>query len=154
MRRSTRQLDGMADEGLDAANEAGMSDCENNTPDHERGLQAAVSQPDPCSICLEPITDRAIPAPCNHHTFDYMCLLTWLQNSTCCPMCKREITIVNYDFRGPNDIQFYEVRRMPPLSSRPLLQSYWHGQSARPGHNAMNVVARYEEYDDALERRK
>jgi len=35
--------------------------------------------PETCTICLESITERAVAAPCNHLTFDFLCLLSWLQ---------------------------------------------------------------------------
>jgi hypothetical protein len=44
--------------------------------------------PDHCAICLEPISERAITAPCNHALFDYLCLLTWLlDHDAKCPLC-------------------------------------------------------------------
>lgn len=85
------------------------------------------SDVDECAICFEPVTDRAITSPCNHYTFDFLCLMTWLNDNTTCPLCKAELNYVDYDFRVPDGFQRYEVKRMPPfLSVVPHL----------PGHGA------------------
>lgn len=70
---------------------------------------------DPCVICLEPITERAVAVPCNHLAFDFICLLSWIQEIPKCPLCKVEVTQVQYEFRGPNDFKTYRVpSRQPP----------------------------------------
>jgi len=43
---------------------------------------------DTCVICLQTVTERAITAPCNHYTFDFVCLVSWLQERSTCPLCK------------------------------------------------------------------
>ena len=43
---------------------------------------------DPCVICLEAVSERAVARPCCHHSFDYLCLISWLQERTACPLCK------------------------------------------------------------------
>ncbi|KAF2738303.1 hypothetical protein EJ04DRAFT_417702, partial [Polyplosphaeria fusca] len=65
---------------------------------------------DACVICLEDITERAITAPCNHCTFDFLCLVSWLQERPTCPLCKAEVTAVQYDWRTPEDFKTYFVR--------------------------------------------
>ena len=42
---------------------------------------------DPCVICLEPIAERAVAAPCSHCSFDFLCLVSWLQERSTCPLC-------------------------------------------------------------------
>lgn len=42
---------------------------------------------DPCVICLDSITEPSIAVPCNHSNFDYLCLLSWLEQSPSCPLC-------------------------------------------------------------------
>ena len=42
---------------------------------------------DTCVICLEAISERAIAAPCNHLNFDFLCLVSWLQEQAVCPLC-------------------------------------------------------------------
>ncbi|KAI9722413.1 MAG: hypothetical protein M1828_004780 [Chrysothrix sp. TS-e1954] len=58
-------------------------------------------QPDPCSICLSPITARAIALPCNHWTFDFPCLATWARSRSdpTCPLCKVRLEGIEYEFR-------------------------------------------------------
>lgn len=67
--------------------------------------------PDACVLCLESISERAIAVPCNHCDFDFICLASWLQDNTSCPLCKTELTALEYDWRAPNDFKTYRVRR-------------------------------------------
>ena len=41
---------------------------------------------DPCVICLESVSERAVASPCRH-LFDFLCLATWLQQRATCPLC-------------------------------------------------------------------
>ncbi|KAK5173002.1 uncharacterized protein LTR77_003124 [Saxophila tyrrhenica] len=67
-----------------------------------------------CSICLEAITERAVAVPCNHLTFDFICLVSWLQERSHCPLCNAAITEVQYDFRGPEDFKRYRISTPEP----------------------------------------
>ena len=42
---------------------------------------------DPCVICLEAVSERAFAAPCRHENFDFLCLVSWLQERPTCPLC-------------------------------------------------------------------
>src|SRR5882724_3452923 len=42
---------------------------------------------DACVICLSAVSERAITVPCNHYTFDFICLVSWLQERSACPLC-------------------------------------------------------------------
>ena len=42
---------------------------------------------DPCVICLDSISERAIASPCRHDSFDFLCLISWLQERSSCPLC-------------------------------------------------------------------
>ncbi|KAK1580205.1 uncharacterized protein LY79DRAFT_311853 [Colletotrichum navitas] len=53
---------------------------------------------DCCVICLEEVTERCEAQPCHHHNFDYLCLVTWLEQQAACPLCKTEVKEVRYDF--------------------------------------------------------
>ncbi|KAF2033372.1 hypothetical protein EK21DRAFT_58826 [Setomelanomma holmii] len=66
---------------------------------------------DTCVICLSGVTERAITVPCNHYTFDFVCLISWLQERSNCPLCKTEVTVVQYDWRSPTDYKSYAVQR-------------------------------------------
>ena len=41
---------------------------------------------DLCVICLDSVSERAVASPCRHH-FDFLCLVTWLQQRATCPLC-------------------------------------------------------------------
>lgn len=45
------------------------------------------SQGDPCVICLETVTEPSIAVPCRHTNFDYLCLISWLEQQPNCPLC-------------------------------------------------------------------
>ncbi|KXT15492.1 hypothetical protein AC579_3399 [Pseudocercospora musae] len=62
-----------------------------------------------CTICLEVITERAVATPCNHLSFDFLCLVSWLQEQSTCPLCKVDVKEVQYDWRSPYDYKTYHV---------------------------------------------
>ncbi|KAF2827285.1 hypothetical protein CC86DRAFT_393454 [Ophiobolus disseminans] len=66
---------------------------------------------DTCVICLQTVTERAITVPCNHYTFDFVCLVSWLQERSTCPLCKTEVSAVQYDWRSPTDFNSYAIQR-------------------------------------------
>lgn len=41
----------------------------------------------PCVICLEPISECAVAVPCQHANFDFLCLVSWLEQRRSCPLC-------------------------------------------------------------------
>jgi len=43
---------------------------------------------DPCVICLDRISERAVTVPCRHSSFDFLCIVSWLQERSTCPLCK------------------------------------------------------------------
>jgi hypothetical protein len=51
-----------------------------------------------CVICLDEISEIGEANPCGHRNFDYLCLLTWLERQSSCPLCKAKIKEVRYDF--------------------------------------------------------
>ncbi|KAI1080343.1 hypothetical protein F5B20DRAFT_108630 [Whalleya microplaca] len=53
-----------------------------------------------CVICLDSITEACEARPCKHRNFDYLCLLSWLEQQTRCPLCKCDIEEVWYDFQN------------------------------------------------------
>ncbi|KAK5107160.1 hypothetical protein LTR62_001685 [Meristemomyces frigidus] len=64
---------------------------------------------DTCTICLQIISERAVAVPCNHLSFDFLCLVSWLQEQATCPLCKAAVTKVQYDWRAPKDYKTYQV---------------------------------------------
>ncbi|KAJ5769243.1 hypothetical protein N7520_003802 [Penicillium odoratum] len=64
---------------------------------------------DPCVICLESITEPSIAKPCNHTNFDFLCLVSWLEQQPNCPLCKTQLTEVQYDLKAPQGPKTYNV---------------------------------------------
>ncbi|KAF3806124.1 hypothetical protein GCG54_00004450 [Colletotrichum gloeosporioides] len=60
--------------------------------------ERCASADDCCVICLDQITEGCEAQPCHHRNFDYLCLVTWLEQQAACPLCKTEIKEVRYDF--------------------------------------------------------
>jgi hypothetical protein len=75
----------------------------------DAGLDQSPKNTEPCVICLSPIKERAVAVPCNHCTFDFICLVSWLQESSTCPLCKGEVTKVEYEWASPEDFKTYHV---------------------------------------------
>lgn len=110
--------------------EAGSSDS--SAHDTIRKRTCKVSTTDECSICLQPISERCVAFPCNHLSFDFICLASWLQEHTTCPLCKAQVTKVEYDWRGPNDFQTFEVpQNSESESSSPSGASAYDGTRGR-----------------------
>lgn len=70
-----------------------------------------------CVICLERISERAVAVPCNHLSFDFLCLVSWLQEQDKCPLCKATVTEVQYDWRDPEDYKVYRVESVQEAKS-------------------------------------
>ncbi|EPE27790.1 RING/U-box [Glarea lozoyensis ATCC 20868] len=58
---------------------------------------ATVSRTACCVICLGDITEQCQAQPCKHNNFDYLCLLTWMDQRANCPLCKAEVHEVWHD---------------------------------------------------------
>ena len=69
----------------------------------------AIEHSNICTICLDTISEQALASPCSHDTFDFHCLLTWLQESPTCPLCKTEVDTVEYQWRSLSDFDVYTV---------------------------------------------
>ena len=90
-----------------------------------------------CTICLDTISERALASPCRHDTFDFHCLLTWLQESPTCPLCKADVETVEYQWRSPRDFDVYKVapRLLTEIAqgeNRPQISAGSCGQRRRP----------------------
>lgn len=77
-----------------------------------------------CVICLERISEQAQAQPCKHDSFDFLCLISWLQEQPSCPLCKAEVKAVQYEVKDDRTFKTYEVpsTRTPqpaPNASRP-----------------------------------
>ncbi len=101
---------------------------------------------DPCVICLDTVSERAITSPCRHHSFDFLCLVSWLQERSKCPLCLTEVRSVENDFgKSPENFKVYKVissareitsspvpSRLSHLSNGPRRISSWR---LRTNHN-------------------
>ncbi|PSR84376.1 hypothetical protein BD289DRAFT_368703 [Coniella lustricola] len=66
-----------------------------------------------CVICLSEITEPCVAVPCSHRNFDFICLATWLQSSSCCPLCKTELTELHYDLGDAHEEgKVYKVNKL------------------------------------------
>lgn len=111
-----------------------------------------------CVICLDRISEQAVAQPCQHESFDFLCLLTWLQQQPFCPLCKGEVKSVQYELTAGRP-KTYIVPAKPtstatPDSNAPNLRHYDH-------RGRRQNYARYEEAgrapptpDEALIRRR
>lgn len=75
-----------------------------------------------CVICLSEISEACTAKPCAHNNFDFLCLASWLQRKTTCPLCKAEVTQIQYDFTNDGNSKTYEVPKigLPPESGSTL----------------------------------
>jgi hypothetical protein len=85
---------------------------------------------DCCVICLDRITEKAKAHPCLHQSFDYLCLLSWLEQRPSCPLCKADIKTVHYDFTTDNEYKTYAVPRKAETTSEESSASN-HARSSR-----------------------
>lgn len=77
-----------------------------------------------CVICLADITEPCTARPCAHNNFDFLCLASWLQQKTCCPLCKAEVLEIQYDFA--NEGKNYMTYRVPKIGLEPASEASRH----------------------------
>lgn len=65
---------------------------------------------DICVICLEPVTEKAQAQPCQHSQFDFICLSSWLQERSSCPLCNTEVSTIHYGFSEDGGHKEYAVK--------------------------------------------
>ncbi|KAK3295365.1 uncharacterized protein B0H64DRAFT_144967 [Chaetomium fimeti] len=70
-----------------------------------------------CVICLGDLEEQCEALPCRHNDFDYLCLITWLENRATCPLCKRDVSEVRYNLsEDGKDGKIYTVPK--PVDGR------------------------------------
>ncbi|KAK4178585.1 hypothetical protein QBC36DRAFT_234086 [Triangularia setosa] len=74
-------------------------------------IKSSDSDDNPCVICLETITSPSTALPCAHSNFDFLCLVSWLQQQSFCPLCKASVTQVRYT---DTEFQKENVYKVPP----------------------------------------
>ena len=62
-----------------------------------------------CVICLESVSEPALALPCRHESFDFLCLISWLQEQSSCPLCKVKVHSVEYHRQNSGGCQVYRV---------------------------------------------
>ncbi|KAL8693574.1 MAG: hypothetical protein Q9218_001616 [Villophora microphyllina] len=79
---------------------------------------------DTCVICLDSISERAAASPCKHKSFDFLCLISWLQERSTCPLCKTEVLAVEYGWHSPQGRRTYKVPQLgnPEQPTIPTVQ--------------------------------
>ena len=106
-----------------------------------------------CAICLESITVRAVAVPCNHLTFDFLCLASWLQERATCPLCKAAVTEVQYDWHDADNYKTYHVPKPKPSEDGPLAARATYLHSRNFARRSVGR-ARIPSEDPALEKRR
>jgi Ring finger domain len=72
------------------------------------------ADPKSCVICLETVSERAVALPCKHDCFDFPCLGNWLTKHKTCPLCKREVERLEYEFDGAGDSKIFYIPPSEP----------------------------------------
>ncbi|KAM0240201.1 hypothetical protein ACHAP5_007998 [Fusarium lateritium] len=73
---------------------------------------------DCCVICLENITEVCEAVPCQHRNFDYLCLLSWLEQSPKCPLCKAVVSQVRHALNEPVAKTFTVPKSIPKAQTQ------------------------------------
>ncbi|KAJ9148582.1 RING finger domain protein [Pleurostoma richardsiae] len=69
-----------------------------------------------CVICLDSVAEPCVAKPCAHRNFDFLCLVSWLQESPACPLCKATISQVRYEFS--DDAASWKTFEVPPPAKK------------------------------------
>ncbi|KAE8359173.1 hypothetical protein BDV27DRAFT_149811 [Aspergillus caelatus] len=75
--------------------------------------EADGSVANPCVICLELISEPAVAVPCRHANYDFLCLLSWLENRRICPLCKSDVSAVEYELDSPEGPKVHRLEAPP-----------------------------------------
>ncbi|KAF2399889.1 hypothetical protein EJ06DRAFT_477826 [Trichodelitschia bisporula] len=113
---------------------------------------------DACVICLQAISDRAVASPCNHVSFDFLCLVSWLQEQPKCPLCKASVDTVQYDWHSPTDFKSFSVPSLKPQAHAPVPRAQHRNnpssfRSRNPHRQPHHAVPAFVEPDAVLRRR-
>ena len=76
-----------------------------------------------CVICLDPVSEKAVANPCQHDSFDFICLVSWLQENPTCPLCVYHIVWTK---------QLMLTVTQVKATSAPLIIIGAHPQTSRP----------------------
>ncbi|KAI1871368.1 uncharacterized protein JN550_004362 [Neoarthrinium moseri] len=89
---------------------------------HEGG-KADSTTAECCVICLEAVSEACEAKPCRHNNFDFICLVSWLEQQSKCPLCKAVVSEVCYEV-GESDETSWKTfvvpeKREPAAPSTP-----------------------------------
>jgi hypothetical protein len=76
-----------------------------------------------CVICLDVVSDPCVAVPCSHRNFDFLCLVSWLNCSPSCPLCKADIVQVLYGGDPLSPSPSYSTYNVPRGTSSNEAQS-------------------------------
>ncbi|KAK4139442.1 uncharacterized protein C8A04DRAFT_15863 [Dichotomopilus funicola] len=86
-----------------------------------------------CVVCLESVSEPCAALPCGHDHFDFLCLVSWLQEHPNCPLCKANVYKVRYT-DGQKADAIYRV----PNAPRTRDKSVGDGDGSRATEEAAN----------------
>ncbi|KAI5925570.1 hypothetical protein F4810DRAFT_56530 [Camillea tinctor] len=98
-----------------------------------------------CVICLDSVAEPCEAKPCQHRNFHFLCLCSWLEHQTRCPLCKSSVHEVHYDFgcNGSDSWAVYTVPRLKPSTqSQPRSQPQSQSQSQSQSQTRSNSNSR------------
>lgn len=123
------------------------------------GVKSEFGGDDVCVICLDRISEKALAFPCNHANFDFLCLISWLQEKATCPLCKSTVKSVQYDYNSATRLKTFTTPL--PTPSAPTATATLRRPRRRPAlssRQSRHVTARnsidYPSEDDSLARRR
>jgi len=107
-----------------------------------------------CVICLERISEQAVAQPCKHESFDFLCLISWLEERPSCPLCKAEIKTVQYQSGEDQTCKSYTVPTKS-ATAKTSRQSNFDPSTRRPYRPRRSYTPRVlPTADDAILRRR
>jgi hypothetical protein len=115
-----------------------------------------------CIICLGDLTEQCEALPCRHNNFDFICLVTWLQQRATCPLCKTAVQEVRYELSDDN--KQGKIYRVPEpskesnesngQSEESLRRSPWISLPRNGDHYDHSTTIRQPHGADAIQKRR
>ncbi|KAI4121523.1 MAG: hypothetical protein LQ338_006320 [Usnochroma carphineum] len=145
-----RQVNGSASQRMEEEGDVREAVLRNTIAEVQGTSKSTSKTIDACVICLDSISERAAASPCKHDSFDFLCLVSWLQERSTCPLCKEaptlqcrpandavgkaEVLAVDYGWQSPQGCKTYRVPRHGEQgqAAAPLLNQAARTISTRP----------------------
>lgn len=103
-----------------------------------------------CVICLDHISEPCEAQPCKHSDFDYLCLLSWIQEQPKCPLCKAGIREVRYDFDDLARKSSWKTYKVPEPKAEKVVASVVPRRPRPPRRNVPYYTAPGRRQDEDL----